>query len=67
MSNGKLHIHPWCDDTLCDSHEVNGAASESGYTIKSHYTMMADEQEKSSLILTVCSYTNYSLYYGLLL
>ena len=68
-SNGKLHIYPWCD-ILCHSHEVNGAASESGYTIKSHYTMMTDEQEKSSLTLTVCItitlYINYS-YYGLLL
>ena len=49
-----MYSNPWYDVFCVYSREVNGAASESGYTIKSHYTMIADEQEKSALTLTVC-------------
>ena len=29
----------------CDSYEINASATESGYTIKSHYRAMPKEQE----------------------
>lgn len=42
---------------LC-SHEINAAASQSGYTVKPHYSPTIDEQKESGLKVCVHNY-NY--------
>ena len=39
------YVHALC----AHSHEVNAAASQSGYTIKPHYLPAIDEQKEPSL------------------